>query len=458
MLTAIAEQLFRKRYTLPAVVAAALVLVVVSEITYQDTASTLRGGLSLTDARIATAHLLQLVTDAETAERGFLLTGEGAYLLPYTAAKEALPPVRNSVAKYLEAQGATGQLTAARLSEVTSQTLSEFDQTMALYLDGRRAEALSLFRAGAARHQMLELRKQLEAQLLQSDSFQQHSRDAIFAALLFNRLGVGLLALLSVAAFFVFVHQLRGKDRTRAELAALLATEHDRLEREVASRTAELRELAKHLQTAREDERAHLARELHDELGGLLTAMKLDVARLRQKIGANEELKERLSHLNGSLNDGIALKRRIIEDLRPSALVHLGLKASLENLCSDMALRLAIPVNVDLEAVRLDPATDLAIYRFVQEALTNIGKYADASEVTVSLSHQGATAILQVCDDGVGFDGTVSHAGRHGLSGMRFRAESLGGGMSVSSGIGKGTTLRAVFPLVASEPCEAAAA
>ena len=100
----------------------------------------------------------------------------------------------------------------------------------------------------------------------------------------------------------------------------------------MAARTAQLKELAQHLQTIREDERSRLARELHDELGALLTAAKLDVARLKSRLGsdATADAAERLAHLNETLNGGIALKRRIIEDLRPSSLSNLGLVAALE--------------------------------------------------------------------------------------------------------------------------------
>ncbi len=105
----------------------------------------------------------------------------------------------------------------------------------------------------------------------------------------------------------------------------LLQAERERLEREVLRRTAELTELAQHLQTAREDERARLARDLHDELGALLTAAKLDVARIRPKLQqAMPEVLPRIAHLVETLNAGIALKRRIIEDLRPSTLDQLA--------------------------------------------------------------------------------------------------------------------------------------
>ena len=154
------------------------------------------------------------------------------------------------------------------------------------------------------------------------------------------------MAAVSLLALFMYLRQTATLDRALADEAERMAGERDRLEREVAARTAQLRELAQHLQTIREDERSRLARELHDELGALLTAAKLDVARLKSRLGASAsaDATERLAHLNEALNGGIALKRRIIEDLRPSSLSNLGLVAALEILLREFAARSEIKV------------------------------------------------------------------------------------------------------------------
>ena len=146
---------------------------------------------------------------------------------------------------------------------------------------------------------------------------------------------------------------------------------------------AQLKELAQHLQTIREDERSHLARELHDELGALLTAAKLDVARLKSRLGSTvtADATERLAHLNEPLNGGIALKRRIIEDLRPSSLSNLGLVAALEIQLREFGARSEITVVDELEHVELAPAAQLTVYRLVQDALTNTVKYPTATAV-----------------------------------------------------------------------------
>ena len=195
-------------------------------------------------------------------------------------------------------------------------------------------------------------------------------RESVYQTLLLNRLGVTAMTALSLLALFMYLRQTAALDRQRAEQQDVVQAERDRLEVEVAARTAQLRELALHLQTVREDERSHLARELHDELGALLTAAKLDAARLQLAARARRRPRstERLSHLNEALNSGIALKRRIIEDLRPSSLSNLGLVAALEILARDFSARMELPVECDLHPVSLGPSADLTVYRLVQEA------------------------------------------------------------------------------------------
>ena len=261
----------------------------------------------------------------------------------------------------------------------------------------------------------------------------------IYDALLAGRVVVGVLTLTTLIGLFMFLRQVRRQDRTSRE-------ERARLELEVQTRTARLTELAQYFQSVREDERASVARELHDELGALLTVSKLEIARARNKAGHDPEVLASLARVIQSLDQGIALKRRIIEDLTPSALTHLGLDIALENLCHDMSTSLGIPVQLSVASFKLSPAAQLAIYRFVQEALTNIGKYAKATQVTVTLTSVAGHAAVEVKDNGVGFDADLARAGRHGLSGMQFRAEALGGAMSIFSVAGIGTTLRIEFP------------
>ena len=224
----------------------------------------------------------------------------------------------------------------------------------------------------------------------------------------------------------------------------------------MARRTDELTELARHMQSAREDERARLARELHDELGALLTSAKLDAARLKRGLGEMApEIAERLRHLNATIDQGIALKRDIIENLRPSSLSNLGLVAALEIQAREFAKRADLAVNTELQEVSLSDGAQITAYRLVQESLTNVAKYADASQVTVTLQPKGEEAYLAVQDDGRGFDVRQVARETHGLRGMRFRVEAAGGRMAIESAPGQGTTIRAWLPVRAPEKAAA---
>jgi signal transduction histidine kinase len=273
--------------------------------------------------------------------------------------------------------------------------------------------------------------------------------------MLLNRFGVSAMTALSLLALYMYLRQSTALVQQREVQRRLVQTERDQLENEVMRRTEQLTGLARHLERVREDERDHLARELHDELGAVLTAAKLDVARLKSRLGeVQPDVQERVRHLNEGLNSGIALKRRIIEDLRPSSLINLGLMQALEILISEWTQRTEIPVNARLETVTLRASAELTVYRLVQEALTNVAKYAKASEVWVKVSPvsspESAAAQFRVHvsvrDNGVGFDASERRIKTHGLLGMEFRIETEGGVLAVTSSPGLGTLVSADLP------------
>jgi signal transduction histidine kinase len=154
-----------------------------------------------------------------------------------------------------------------------------------------------------------------------------------------------------------------------------------------------------------------------------------------------------MGHLVKTLDDGIALKRRIIEDLRPSSLNNLGLKAALEILCAEFAERSELAVEASIDELPLGDAGRLTVYRLVQEALTNVAKYAGAKKVKVTVLARDSSAEIEVADDGVGFDPAAASATAHGLAGMRFRVRSAQGELKIRSRPGHGTVICARLPL-----------
>lgn len=247
---------------------------------------------------------------------------------------------------------------------------------------------------------------------------------------------------LALCALLVLLLHLRRRLRGAAQ----------RRDDELARRTVELTALTRHLLHAREDERHRLARELHDELGALLTSAKLDVARLRSRLaGGAPEALDRLQHLNTTLDSVVALKRRVIENLHPTALQHLGLVLTLQILLREFADASGLQVHADLQPVALSPDNALVVYRLVQEAANNIAKHAQARQLWVTLAPHGAQVRVQVRDDGVGFDAAAPLHSAFGLVGMRFRIEAASGTLRVQSAPGAGTLLEALLP-AAAEP------
>jgi signal transduction histidine kinase len=461
MLKGLVERWLTMRFALPVVLLGAAVFLVFAEMSYGRATDAVRSAVQVSESRVVLQRVMRLLVDAETGQRGYLIAGREEFLEPYYAAAAEMPLALQRAQALLAGQGPQEAAAMQELQSLIAQRLSEMDTTLRMSQEGDPHNAETMVGSGIGKEQMDAVRALVETQLARSDQKADAARASIFGTLLHNRLGLGTLVVLSALGLVMFIQQARQLDEQREQQRLWLLGERERLELQVADRTRELRELARHLMAVREDERAHLARELHDELGALLTAAKLDVARLRSSLKAQAAsegrvgtgaMDERLNHLTLALNDGIALKRRIIEDLRPSSLDNLGLREALDILCREMAARLGLRVDAALDDVTPEPPADLAVYRLVQEALTNVGKYARARSVRVSLARAGDALVVQVSDDGVGFDTGGSLVGHHGLSGMRFRVESLGGKMSVDSAAGRGTLLRAVLPARATPP------
>ena len=272
-------------------------------------------------------------------------------------------------------------------------------------------------------------------------------RDGLQRTLLLGRIGIACLSVASLLAWAICRWQMRQREGRRQASQQRIQLERERLETQVLERTAQLTELARHVQQALEDERGRIARDLHDELGSLLTAAKLDAARIRLRLaGTAPEALERLAHLVEMLDAGIELKRQIVEELRPSALSTLGLAETLEILAREFAERSGLEVHRVFQEVVLPPGRDIVVYRLVQEAITNISKYAKATRVWVAMALREGVVEVSVRDNGVGFDTASQPRSAYGLVGMRHRVEAEQGTLSVVSSPGRGTLIRMTLP------------
>ncbi|HEY6517292.1 MAG TPA: sensor histidine kinase [Steroidobacteraceae bacterium] len=221
------------------------------------------------------------------------------------------------------------------------------------------------------------------------------------------------------------------------------------LESLVEARTRELSALSTHLQELSEKEKAELARNLHDELGGLLTAAKMDLSWVQSRV-TDPALQDRLTQLGAVLDEAMDLKRRVVEDLRPSLLDHFGLptalRAYVDSACAKAGLRAHLVLPEDVAPMSRDIA--IAIFRIAQEGVTNIIRHAGARSVTLRCALERDACQISLSDDGRGFD-TADPKFRwsHGITGMRQRVRALGGQFEIESVPGAGTTLRVSIPL-----------
>lgn len=432
--------------SMPLAVLAAAALIGINEAGYWQSMQAAEGIEQAQRTRGALHKLLQQILDAETGSRGYLLTGDPRYLEPYSAATADINENLDTLHQMFSGQPAE-LLGFAQLSSHTARKLAEMDVSVRLRKQGNEDAWKFVLTTDVGKEHMDAIRE-YSAKLIASSTARMDSAHVqITNSLQLSRIGVGVVALIGLLAFYMYLRQSTALKLVDQRQQEALERERDRLGRLVKERTASLTELATHLQQMREDERGHLARELHDELGSLLTAAKLDVARLKSKLGADSpEISQRLQHLTDTLNSGIALKRRIIEDLRPSSLANLGLLASLEILAREFGERSGLTITTDLEAVEIDPGTQLTVYRLVQESLTNVGKYAKASQITITLQDFEHHVSVEVQDDGTGFDVSAIRPSAHGLAGMRHRVEAAGGRLSIASAPGAGTRISAVLP------------
>jgi signal transduction histidine kinase len=245
------------------------------------------------------------------------------------------------------------------------------------------------------------------------------------------------------------------EERVRRRTAQL-ETANATLEAEVAERlrveaaleqaAAQLRQLNAYVQAAREEERARISREIHDELGGSLTGLKMDVVRIRKLLEAPDAAAAgtRLEELSGLIDATVQTVRRIATELRPALLDDFGLEAAIEWQLQEFEKRSGIGCDyaADVGPLEWDSAASTAVFRAFQEALTNVARHSHASHVEVTLTRDDGQVVLQVRDNGRGIR-TGELAGRQslGLAGMRERAALLGGEVEIIGSRGHGTTV-----------------
>ncbi|HCE10779.1 MAG TPA: histidine kinase [Oxalobacteraceae bacterium] len=397
-------------------------------------------------------YITVLIMDAESSTRGYFLTGDKVYLGPVKTAKDRIESEFKALSALLASNPAQMKY-LGQLQTLFAGKIRQLDQSIAAFDSGGLGKIVAQARQAKGIDSLDEIRllvvvmEREENELLAARSklFYDGYRKAVMVGMVIN--GIAVLVLI------LFYRLIKRNFYKRLSVEQKLQRTNDNLEANVLARTEQLSVLSRHLINVAEEEKAKLARELHDELGSNLTVIAMDIAVVADKLTQfNPELASRLRRAISTLKETVNLKRRLIENLRPSMLDNMGLSTALREHAQEFGKisGLRVHANICEEFDEINSAPAIALFRIAQEALTNAAKYAQATQVWVSLQAKGDGLSLQVVDDGIGIaPDALNKPKSHGLSGMRERILLLGGGLTVRqvmNGHG-GTSVEAYLPL-----------
>src|SRR6201996_4998771 len=384
------------------------------------------------------------------AQRTFLLTGDERYIQSYNrVVSEVEPRLENLRLAYADSDVALSSV--HDLQVMMGKRLADLSMIVAIQKTQGTPAAVALVKtsvgsdAGVIIGDILDGLRDREA--VEHLAAASHWESSLAISRWITLTGTILnMILVAVATRLVYLDI-----RRRTALTAELRDQKLPLEREVEARTRELVELSTHLQNVAEREKASLARELHDELGGLLVGARMDISWAEQHMAKNDpDLKQRLHRVQQNLSAGVDLKRRIIEELRPTLLDNVGLSAALrwqfKETCGSAGLK-CIESYPD-EEPRFKSETAIGLFRIAQEAFSNILKHSGAKTADFSFDMDDETLLMRIADDGVGIPvGQLTAIASHGLASMRHRIRALGGRLDVRSPASGGTLLIVQIPI-----------
>lgn len=435
---------------LAGVLITSIATLVLSEITAR---AALRDGRSIdrvTQRLQALADWRSLMLDAETGQLGFLSTGEQAHLARFETAQQQLGQVIAGVMGLVDTQSGL-RAPVERMQALSLRMLERAAQDVALVRQGRRDEAIARQSGEERARALADFRRELRA--VQSASYGELAshRDAQARDALAARFVLILSTIVSLGLLVIIARQFVSQSRRQRSLRAAAESEARHLQQLVAERTVQLSQLSGHLQEQSEREKSQLARDLHDQLGGLLTAAKMDLSWLQGRVAtdSNPEMRQRLAALDSELGEAMNLKRRVVERLRPALLDHFGLPTAMQAYFDETCRRAKLEVStlIPEEMATLPPDVAIALFRVGQEALDNIIRHAKARHVDLIVEAEDDVCAISIADDGVGMDLTnPRYLNSPGIAGMRHRIEHLGGQFELESSAGSGTRLLFTLP------------
>jgi len=398
----------------------------------------------------ALGGFLSLMTDMESAQRGYLLTGDTSYLAPY---KRAEPQIDAALDRLREVYGNADATVVQRrrLRSLAGEKMGEMAATVALAESKGLARAVDVVRTNVGHRTMDELRKITTDMQRAEDAELDEANSRLHTDLRLSRWITAAGALLNVVLVLVASRLVYMDLRRRARQEADLRDQKFNLERQVETRTQELAALSTHLQEISEQEKSALSRELHDELGGLLVSARMDLSWIQKRLQVDDPaIKQRFQRIHESLSAGVDLKRRVVEELRPTLLDNMGLFAALRWQLKAACTRSGAKCTESYpqDELQFTPQAAIGIFRTVQESLTNILKHAQAKSIDLSVAALNDFLVLQISDDGKGLPAPRLRAiGSHGLASMRHRIMALGGQWEINGKEGGGTIITVRIPL-----------
>jgi signal transduction histidine kinase len=399
---------------------------------------------------IRVVDLQQTLMDAEFGYRGYLLTGDPEHLVALARALERIDTLAGGLAAAYRGRDPRVAHAIQLMRTVADEKLAGMNESIALYRSRGPAVALASANTAAGQDMMVQFRELAAIVRNHEEALVERSLENWRRQLtVVRRLNIATLAFSLALAALAFGAAIRSM-RQRQDAAAELTRQHDLLKAQANAQATELAGLYLHLQHVQEEERARLSRGLHDELGGVLLAARMDVTWMQHNPPhAPGDFQERLERVRDAIDHGIDLKRRVVEELRPTLLDTMGLIAALrwqiEETCKRADLRCQEQFPDDEPP--FNRAGAITLFRVVQEALANVVKHAAAKEVQVAMALTDAYLELTIRDDGVGTTAeALSRPKSHGIAGIRHRVQVLGGRLDIETGSGRGTLMRVHVP------------
>ena len=391
-------------------------------------------------------QLWVLLVDAEASALSFLLMRSDVYLEPYRNTAARLEPLMTSM-NFDIPPGSDDHADFQALKRLVD---AKFHYLGEMLSHGKVPVALSQDHGELGKQLMDEIRVRLAVLKARREKAHQDLENMYLARadnIQYMGYVLGIASLLLIISLFLVQQR---QVALRARIHELLKTENSRLEAKVAARTRELSNLASNLTNAQEEERQHIARELHDEMGSALTAAKMDASWLRRSLGTrvDDSIQERLLRLIENIGGTISLTRRLVDDLQPPLLKGLGLTEALRSLGQQFEIDMPVEMSFPEHELNLSAEQSLALFRVAQESLTNVRKYAKASQVKLSLQEEGGVVLLSIRDNGVGFDTQDIELHGHGIAGIKHRTQMFNGSLTLSSSPGKGTHIEVRIPTI----------